>query len=151
VKIPQDEPGDSIIELAPHVHVRRASLRFTFSRSSGPGGQAVNKIATRAQLRVRIDHIHGLDDAGRGRLRSLAGQRLVGEDEEILIEAQTHRSQLANKEVCIEKLQQLVRQAARPPRKRRKTKPSRGAIEKRLQTKRQTSERKQRRRPDRDQ
>ncbi len=140
------DASDSVIDLAPGVTLRRDRLRFTFSRSSGPGGQAVNKIATRAQLRVNISDIHGLDEAAHARLLRLAGQRLVGEGRELLIEAQTHRSQLANKQVCVEKLQQLVRQAARPPRKRRKVKPTRAMIERRLKSKRRAAEKKQRRR-----
>lgn len=131
----------NIVEFGPGVWVVRKDLHFTFSRSSGPGGQAVNKLSTRATLRVSPNDIHGLDDAARNRLRALAGKRLK-QDDQILIDAETHRSQLDNKSACLEKFTAMVRAAMRKPKVRRKLKPTRSMIEKRLASKRKMSEKK---------
>jgi ribosome-associated protein len=132
-------PGD------PPIVARRDALRFSFSRSSGPGGQSVNKLNTKAELRVSLADIHGLDEAALARLRKLAGQKLTSEDE-VLIQSDATRSQSTNREDCIERLRELVVRAATPPKKRRKTRPSKAAKEKRLQAKREQSEKKRRRR-----
>ena len=128
--------------LAPGVTVASDHVRFSFSRSSGPGGQAVNKLSTRAELRVAVEAIVGLSEPVRQRLRDLAGRRLTGGDE-ILIVAESERSQLQNRRACLERLRALVTEALAVPKPRRPTKPSRGAVEKRLETKRRQSERKQ--------
>ena len=134
-----DSPGS--FSIAPGVRVARRDLTFSFSRSSGPGGQAVNKLSTRAQLRVRISAIHGLDDAARDRLRKLAGRRLV-DDDFILFHADLHRSQLDNKQACLVRLRDLVIAAMRTPKVRKKRKPTRAMIERRLESKRRRSEKK---------
>jgi ribosome-associated protein len=131
--------------LAAGVWVHPEDLRYRFTRSSGPGGQAVNKLSTRAELRVAVAAVRGLDDDGRGRLRRLAGRRLTADDE-ILLHADTHRSQLDNRRACLERLRDLVTRAARRPKRRRRTRPSRAMIERRLTAKRRTSEKKQQRR-----
>jgi ribosome-associated protein len=92
-----------------------------------------------------MDAIKGLDDAARRRLRQLAGARLTNDDA-IVIHAQNHRSQLDNRRACLERLRELVTEAAKKPKKRRKTRPSRAMIERRLSGKRKKSEKKQRRR-----
>lgn len=130
--------------LAPHVRVAKASLRYTFSRSSGPGGQAVNKVNSRAQLRVAVEAIDGLDDAARERLRSMAGGRLT-EAGELLFDSDEHRSQAANRRACLQRLRALVGRAMIEPRVRKKRRPSRAMIEKRLQAKRRRAEKKARR------
>lgn len=139
-----DQP-DASISLGASAWIHRADLRYSFSRSSGPGGQAVNKLSTKAQLRVSISDIRNLDHAAAHRLRRLAGRRLTDNDE-ILIEAQTFRSQLDNKEESLRRLSDLVAVAQVRPKIRRKKKPTRSMIEKRLKAKRQSSEKKSRRR-----
>lgn len=142
-----DTPSpDNSISLAPGVTVAPADIQVTFACSSGPGGQAVNKLNTKAELRVRLDAIAGLNDAAIARLRRLAGQRLTQEDE-ILIHADTNRSQRRNRDEAMERLRELVLRAATPPKRRKKTRPSRSAVERRLQAKRERSEKKQRRQP----
>jgi ribosome-associated protein len=135
----QAKPG--MIEFGNGVWIAKGDLQFTFSRSSGPGGQAVNKLSTRATLRVTVKSIQGLDEAARDRLRALAGKRLTQADE-ILIDAETHRSQLDNKIACLEKFTNMVRSAMKRPKVRRKSKPTRSMIEKRLASKRRTGEKK---------
>lgn len=132
------------ISLGPHADVNESDLDFNFIRGSGPGGQAVNKVASAAQLRVAVTAILGLDDRARDRLRRLAGQRLVADDH-LLIQSRNHRSQSDNRRACLARLTQLVTEAARPPRRRKPTKPSRGSIERRLENKKQRGEKKQRR------
>ncbi len=133
------------VQLASGVTVASGDARFSFSRSSGPGGQAVNKLSTRAELRVAVQAIIGLSELVRQRLRDLAGRRLTGADE-ILITAESERSQLDNRRACVERLRALVTEALAVPKPRRPTKPSRGSVEKRLDTKRQQSDKKQKRR-----
>jgi ribosome-associated protein len=127
--------------MAPGVAIRPGGLHFTFSRSSGPGGQAVNKISSKATLRVRIVDISGLDEFALARLRTSAGQRLTQNDE-LLITAETSRSQLDNKLECIERLRALIVQARKRPKTRRKSKPTRSMIEKRLESKRRNATKK---------
>lgn len=142
---------DNAVELArlgdePAAWVDPADLAFAFSRSSGPGGQAVNKLSTKAELRVRIEAIGGLTDRMRDRLRKLAGKRLT-RDDELLFAADTMRSQLDNKQACIERLAALVAEAVNLPKPRRPTRPSRAAKERRLAEKRKRGEKKGARRP----
>ena len=138
-----DLPGqsDSREELAPGVWVERSEMRFAFTRSGGPGGQAVNKLSTQAQLHVAVEAIRGLSERAGRRLRRLAGQRLTKNDE-LLFQAQTHRSQLDNKRACLDRLRELVAEAVKEQRVRKKTRPTRAMIEKRLAAKRKQAEKK---------
>lgn len=139
-----DEPeGDGTITLAPGVRVPRAVVDIDFSRSSGPGGQNVNKLSTRCQLRIRISDLP-IHPEARLRLEASAGSVLVG-DGELLIDAQSERSAERNRTKCFEKLRELIVKAMARPKVRRKTKPSRGSIERRLTAKKTRSETKRRR------
>jgi len=142
---PPPPAPDNLVPLAPGVSAEPSALRYSFSRSGGPGGQAVNKLATKAELRIRVGDLRGLDEAAAGRLRRLAGSRLTQADE-IIVVAETHRSQLDNRRACLTKLQAMVTEAARTPKPRKKRRPSRAQIERRLEAKRQRAERKQSRR-----
>src|SRR5262245_22614786 len=135
----------SRLEFGHSAWIDRDALRFDFSRASGPGGQAVNKISSRAQLHVAIADIRGLDQHAAARLRRLAGRRLTLDDE-LVIQAQTHRSQHDNKQECIDRLSDLVAAALVRPKARKKSKPSRGMIERRLESKRRQSHKKNLRR-----
>lgn len=139
----QTIPADAV-RFTAKVWVRESDLRFSFSRSSGPGGQAVNKVNTRAELRVHIDAIRNMTAAQVARIRRLAGQRLTNDDE-LVIHAQTYRSQLDNRRACVDRLEELVKEACRPRKRRKPTRPSRGAIERRLASKRRQSEKKKNR------
>lgn len=138
------EHAPGLIELGPGVAVPKGALQYSFARSSGPGGQNVNKVNTKAELRVFVTALMGLDEAGQDRLRRLAGSRLTKEDE-ILITADDSRSQVTNRRMCLERLRELVTAAAKKPRRRRKKRISRAQKEKRLQGKREKSEKKSRR------
>ena len=126
-----ERPG--LVVLTGTVALPRTSLRFSFSGSRGPGGQNVNKLETRAELRVWLAELPLPADALE-RMAHLAGKRLTGAGE-ILIVCDEHRSQSRNKDECVERLRDLVRRAIVRPRKRVRTKPSRGSIERRLKEK----------------
>lgn len=109
-------------------------LRWTAVRASGPGGQNVNKVASKVELRFDLGRTAVLDDGTRERLRQIAGNRIDGEGV-LLVVAQETRDQPRNLELAREKLAALVRQALVRPKPRRATRPSRGAKERRLATK----------------
>ncbi len=136
------------LRLGSGASVAREALDFTFVRGSGPGGQHVNKTSTKAQLRVLLRDIDGLDDAALARLRAIGGSHVVGEgaDEALLLSDQTSRSQADNRDACVERFTTLVAMAAKRPKVRRKTKPTRGSIERRLESKKRESEKKRERR-----
>jgi ribosome-associated protein len=124
--------------------VRVGALDFSFVRGSGPGGQHVNKTSTKAQLRVLFTEIIGLDEAGFARLRGIAGSLAVGEgaDEALLISDHSTRSQADNREACLTRLKTVVSMAAKKPKVRKKTKPTRGSKERRLDAKKREGEKK---------
>jgi ribosome-associated protein len=107
---------------------------LSYVRSPGPGGQNVNKVASACELRFYVTKTSLLDEAGRQRLRHLAGRRLTQNDE-IVIEAHRHRGQEANRRDAIGRLEELIRQARHVPKPRKKTKPSRAAKARRLEGK----------------
>jgi len=129
--------------LAPGVRVREDAITVRFVRASGPGGQNVNNRATCAQLRVRIDDID-MNPRARERLERLA-RNAINAERELLIVRDTTRSQKRNKEACMDHLRDLARRAATPPKTRKKTRPTRGSVERRLDEKRKRGEKKRRR------
>ncbi|MBX3373610.1 MAG: aminoacyl-tRNA hydrolase [Phycisphaeraceae bacterium] len=137
-------PADALVA-APGVWVAADDLVLSFVRGRGPGGQNVNKVSSAAELRVPVGAIVGLTERGRARLARLAGSRLTIGDE-IIFFSDEHRSQKRNREACIARLLDLLRTAAHEPRPRKKTKPSRGAVERRLTEKKRRGAQKQRRR-----
>lgn len=120
--------------LGPGITVPAGSMRFSFSSSPGPGGQNVNKRATKAELRVNPGAIP-LDDRAMERLLRLAAARLSGEGE-IVITSSEHRSQGRNREACVARLRELVARALVRPRPRRATAPTRSSVRTRLEEKR---------------
>ena len=123
------------IDIAPGASISEAELQENFIRSSGPGGQNVNKVATAVQLRFDAQNAPGLSDYVRGRVIGLAGSKAT-KDGVIIFEAGRFRTQEQNREDARLRLFALIAKAAEPPPKpRRKTKPSRGAVERRLKSK----------------
>jgi ribosome-associated protein len=135
------------LRLGPGVSIPLGSLREQASRSSGPGGQAVNKLETAIELWAPVEAVEGIDESAKARLRNLAGSKLTKNDE-VHLRTEDARSQRDNRQTNREKLAELVNRARVRPKVRRKTKPSRGAKRRRLEAKRQHSEKKQRRRGD---
>ena len=112
---------------------------MAFVRSGGPGGQNVNKLSTKAQLHVSVEALTGLTAAAKQRLRALAGSRLTAADE-ILLMSENERGQEANKAAVLQRLREMIVAAKVEPKKRRKTKPSRGAKARRLEGKKRRGE-----------
>lgn len=120
--------------ISSRIHIADEDIRFEYIRSGGPGGQNVNKVSSAVRLRVRLDAIQGLDEAGRARLVILAGSRLTS-DGELLLRAESHRTQEANRTEALARLAELLRQAGTAPRRRRPTRPTRASRERRLDAK----------------
>ena len=111
-----------------------SEIEESFVRSTGPGGQHVNTTSTAVQLRFDVRHSPSLTDDIRHRLERLAGRRLT-RDGVIVLVAQGQRSQMRNREEALERLVALVREAARPPTPRKKTRVSKAAKRRRVDDK----------------
>ena len=120
------------------VRVPAAALSVRAVRASGPGGQNVNKVATKIDLRVDLDAIEGLPDAARARLAALARHRLDAEGR-LVVTSQATRNQARNLEDARDKVRALIAAALVRPRPRTPTRPSGAAREQRLGAKRARS------------
>lgn len=129
------------------VSIPRSEIRFKASRSGGPGGQHVNTSSTRVELSWNVHDSTALDDERRARLVERLAARL-DKDGNLRIVSSAHRSQSRNREDAERRLAEAVARALRVQKKRRRTRPSRAAVEARLDAKRKRSERKQQRRDD---
>jgi ribosome-associated protein len=134
-----------MLEVNNRIAIPLKELNFTFSRSSGPGGQNVNKVNTKVTLHWPVRQSPSLPDDVRVRFLEKFANRVTGEGEVVVV-SQRYRDQGRNVADCMEKLATMVREASIVPRKRKKTKPTRGSKERRLKEKRAASSKKQLRR-----
>ena len=126
------------IVVTDEVRVPAGALRVRAVRASGPGGQNVNKVATKIDLRVDLDRVEGLSDAARSRLQTLARHRMDA-DGRLVVTSQATRNQARNLEDAREKIRELIAAALLRPRPRTATRPSVAARERRLGAKRSRS------------
>lgn len=130
-----------------HIQIPDSEFEWTYARSSGPGGQNVNKVSSKAVLRWNVLASPSLPPEVRARFLSRYGSRLTTEGD-LLITSQRYRDQGRNVADALEKLTAMLTEIARPPKRRRPTKPTKGSVTRRLESKQARSRTKQtRRRP----
>ncbi len=117
------------------IAIPEEEFAWAYARSGGPGGQNVNKVASKAELRWPLDASPSVPDVVKARLRAAHPAHVTVEGE-FLVTSQEYRDQERNRQRCLEKLADMLRTAATPPKPRVKTKPSKGSKRRRLEAKR---------------
>lgn len=137
--------SDSALVVDSYLSIPRSELTFRATRAGGPGGQHVNTSSTRIELLWNLERSRAISEEQRERLRARLATRLDA-DGGVRVVASAFRSQLRNRQDAEERLSALIRRGLAVPKARKKTRPHRGAVENRLQTKRKRSEKKRERR-----
>ncbi len=123
-----------MLRITDRISIDEREIEEQFIRSSGPGGQNVNKLATAVQLRFDVRHSPSLPNDVAIRLTRLAGRRMT-KDGVLVIAAQRHRTQERNRQDALDRLIEMIRQAAVAPKPRRATRPTKASRERRLESK----------------
>lgn len=123
-----------MIDITNYISIKPSEIKLSFIASPGPGGQNVNKVATAVQLRFNVVNSPSLPEDVRLRLVSLLGKRLTIQGD-LIIKASRYRTQERNKQDALERLFEIIKSAAVPPKKRRKTKPTFSSKQRRMDTK----------------
>ena len=129
------------LRINPRILIPEAELRFSFAASGGPGGQHVNKTATKVELRWNLEESTVISDHNKAWLFEQIGGKLT-EAGDLIVTSSDHRSQHRNKKEARAKLASLLAEALIRPTVRKPTRPSRGSVEKRIKGKKQTSQKK---------
>jgi ribosome-associated protein len=129
-----------LLQITPQIQIAESELQFTYARSSGPGGQNVNKVNSKAVLRWRPGE-SALPAPVRARFLARHGGQLTTEGD-LIVASQRYRDQGRNIDDCREKLAALIRAVAVPPKRRRPTKPTKASQERRIASKQVRSQRK---------
>ena len=124
-----------------------SEVSFRFSRSGGPGGQSVNKVSTQVELLFNVDESNILSDNQKDTIKLKLVNRINSEGI-LLLKCDETRSQLKNKQIVINRFIHLVKEALKPVKKRRPTRPTRSSVRRRLDDKKKQSEKKKNRRTD---
>jgi ribosome-associated protein len=123
-----------MLEINAHLRIPDDELEWSYVRSGGPGGQNVNKVASKAVLRWNLAASPSLPEDVKARLRARQANRITAEGD-LVLTSQRYRDQERNRQDCLDKLREMIAEAAVRPKARRKTKPTRGSQEARLQAK----------------
>lgn len=137
-----------MIKISDDLYVNKSDIKETFTRSSGPGGQHVNKVSTQVQLRFNVINSIKISKEMLIRLKDISGSKLKGNGD-LIITSSKHKSQVRNRKNALDKLIYLLKEASKKPKNRKSTYPKRSSNEKRLKSKRAHSlKKKDRRRVD---
>ena len=134
-----------MIRINKNISIKESELTFKFIRSSGPGGQNVNKVSTAVQLRFDVTSSQPLSEEVKTRLKSIAGRK-VTKDGILIIEANSYRTQEKNRQDAIARFIELIDKSSHKKKSRVKTNPSAASKQKRIETKKRLSEKKKMRR-----
>ncbi|WP_425614874.1 alternative ribosome rescue aminoacyl-tRNA hydrolase ArfB [Anatilimnocola sp. NA78] len=135
-----------MITVSARITIPESELRFTFSRSGGPGGQNVNKVSSKATMHWDVVQSPSLPPDVKHRFLTTYKSKITTQGEIVIVSQET-RDQPKNIQICLDKLRAMILEVLVPPKKRRATKPTKGSKVRRLDAKKGRSETKQNRRP----